>query len=49
MPTPFPTSSKAPPEIELRLVFPTIDDKYMKDMYGLGGAPLDEREDVFKC
>ena len=37
---------KSHPEIELRLVFPTIDDKYMKDMYGLGGAPLDEREDV---
>ena len=37
---------KSHPEIELRLVFPTIDDKYMKDMYGLGGAPLDEREDA---
>lgn len=34
---------KSHPEMELRLVFPTIDDKYMKDMYGLGGAPLDER------
>lgn len=39
---------KSHPEMELRLMFPTIDDKYMKDMYGLGGAELDEREDVNK-